>query len=423
MKNLSRRSLVYTSAQLAGGAALLAGATQEQQPPALRGTVTGSKVSLPPLHNQTESEGEPSQPEARDKRMGVAVVGLGHLSLEQILPGFGEASHVRLTALVSGEPEKARTIAAQHAVPDKGIYDYKNFDSIKDNADVDIVYIVLPNSMHAEFTLRAAKAGKHVLCEKPMAISVRECQQMIDGCREANRQLMIAYRLQYDMLHRELITMTRTKQYGDIRFISAVNGQNDAPNGQWRQIKALAGGGSLPDVGLYCFNAFRYLTGEEPEEVTGQLTQPKNDRRFHEIEDICTFTLRFPSGIFASGSTGYSFHESRHLRIMATDAWFGADPAFSYNNLAMQIGRKAGKANSLEQRHFAPKNQFAVEMDDFAQRLHSQKGPLTPGEEGLQDQKITDAIYQSATNGGAAVRLPRVTKLDSTRGEKIEFPT
>ena len=420
MKPFSRRDLLLTTAAASGTAVLTAGQA-EQEPPALRGTVSDGKVQLPLLHKPSESGGPLANPEGQSKRMGVAVVGLGHLALEQILPGFAQAKHVRLAALVSGDAAKARTLADQYGVEAKNLYDYKTFDSIKENPDISIVYIVLPNSMHAEYTVRAAHAGKHVLCEKPMATSEAECQQMIDACHQAGRRLMIAYRMQYNRLHRDLIEMVRSKQFGETRFLSAVNGQNDEANGQWRQIKALAGGGSLPDVGLYCLNAFRYLTGEEPVEVTGQITQPKDDPRFREIEDVCTFTLRFPSGIFASGSSGYSYHENRCLRIMASDAWFGADPAFAYNGLALQIARKAGHSNSLEERHYPPENQFAVEMDDFAQRLKKDKAPLTPGEEGLQDQKIISAIYQSAAGSGAVVKLPRIDKLDSTRGEKMDL--
>jgi predicted dehydrogenase len=320
--------------------------------------------------------------------------------------------------LVSGERDKAQAVAAQYGVPEKGLYDYHSFDQLQNNPDVDIVYIVLPNALHAEYTVRAAQAGKHVLCEKPMAASVAEAEQMVKACREAQKKLMIAYRLQYDPAHRAVIEMARSKQFGELRFLNAVNGQNDAPNGQWRQIKALAGGGSLPDVGIYCLSAFRYITGEEPYEVTGQLTQPKNDPRFKEIEDVSNFTLRFPAGVFATGSAGYSFHESRHLRAMATDAWFGLDPAFAYSNLTLQIGRKVGESNSEDQRRFSPHNQFATEMDHFAERIQAGQEALTPGEEGLQDQKIMEAIYQAAAGGGV-IKLPLTKKIDSTRGPAL----
>jgi predicted dehydrogenase len=415
---LSRRSLINASVGLAAASLLPAAANagqSEQEPAALRGTISDGKITFPPLHNPTESGGPVPNPDPADKRLGVAVVGLGNLSLGEILPAFGAAKHVRVTALVSASREKASLVAAQYGVPEKNLYSYTDFDNLKNNPDVDFVYIVLPNSMHAEYTVRAAQAGKHVLCEKPMATSVAEAQQMVDACRKAGRKLMIAYRLQYDPAHRTLIEMARKKDFGELRLIDAINGQNDAPNGQWRQIKALSGGGSLPDVGIYCLNAFRYITGEEPVEVTGQITQPKNDPRFREIEDIACFTLRFPSGVFATGISGYSFHENRHLRVMATDAWFGLDPAFGYDNIAIQIGRKSGKANAEEQRRFSAHNQFAKEMDHFAECIKSNKQPYTPGEEGLQDHKIMQAIYQSAA-GSSPVKLPLVTQLDTTRG-------
>ena len=419
MDALTRRTLIGTSAGIAGAALLAAQQSSNQEPQALRGSVSQGKVDLPPLHNPTEGGDQIPNPEPPAKRLGVAVVGLGTLSLSQILPAFGEGKHVRVAALVSGEREKAQAIAAQYGVPEKNLYSYQNFDSIKDNPEIDIVYIVLPNSLHAEYTIRAAQAGKHVLCEKPMATSSAEASRMVAECRRAGRKLMIAYRMQYNEAHLTVMRMAREKQYGDVRFINAVNGQNDAPNGQWRQIKALAGGGSLPDVGIYCFNAFRYITGEEPIEVTGQMTQPKNDPRFREIEDISNFTLRFPSGIFATGSAGYSYHENRQLRVMASDAWFGLDPAFSYNNLVLQVGRKSGKANSEEQRRFTPKNQFAVEMDHFATRIRANQEPRTPGEEGVQDHKIMEAIYRAAA-GGTVVKLPAASGLDSTRGPMPE---
>ena len=418
MVEITRRNVIAATAGVTAAGLILPAAAAESEPPALLGSVKDGKVELPPLHGPSEGGGKVQNREPPAKRLGVAVVGIGHLSLEQIIPAFGTAKNVRLTALVSGNRDKASAIAAQNGVPASHIYDYKNFDNIKNNPDVDIVYIVLPNSMHCEFTERAAAAGKHVLCEKPMATSVAEAERMIKACRQAGRKLMIAYRMQYNEAHRTMIEMARKKTYGQLRFIEAVNGQNDAANGQWRQIKAMAGGGSLPDVGIYCFNAFRYITGEEPIEVTGQITQPKDDPRFREIEDIATFTLRFPSGVLATGSSGYSFHEVRQIRCAATDASFGLDPAFSYNNLVMQIGHKAGDATALEQRAWAPKNQFAVEMDHFADAIRANREPHTPGEEGLQDQKILAAIYEAAA-GGNVVKMPLVTGLDTTRGPYV----
>lgn len=415
MVQLSRRQIIAASAATAAGLAGRAAVANAGEPAALYGTVRDGNVTIPSLHAPSEGAERIPNREPPGRRLGVAVVGLGHLALEQIIPAFGTAKNVRLAALVSGHADIARAVAGQEGVPATHIYDYANFDALRNNGDVDIVYIVLPNAMHADYTERAAAAGKHVLCEKPMATSVPEAERMIRACKAADRKLMIAYRLQYNATHRALIKMVRDEAFGPLRFIEAVNGQNDAADGQWRQIKAMSGGGSLVDVGIYCFNAFRYLTGEEPIEVTGQLTQPEDDPRFREVEDIATFTLRFPSGVLATGSSGYSFHNDRRLRCAATEAWFGADPAFSYDGLAMHVGRRANGANAREIRVWTLKNQFAVEMDHFAEAIRANREPHTPGEEGLQDQKVIAAIYQAAAGGGV-VKMPTVTGLDTTRG-------
>ena len=315
MPDITRRGLAGLA-----GAGLIASAQAAEipEPAKLRGTVAGNQVSLPPLDNARDISGKVPQTAPRDKRLGVAVGGLGRLALTQILPGFGQSAHMRVTALVSGEADKARVIAAQYGVPEKNLYDYKNFDSIKDNPEIDVVYIVLPNALHAEYTVRAAQAGKHVLCEKPMATTVADAQRMVDACKQAKRRLMIAYRCQYLPEFRALVDLVRNRTHGELRMIETTNGQNNANNGQWRLNKAMAGGGSLPDVGLYCLNTARFLTGEEPVEITARTVQPAGDPRFREVEDTCSFTLKFPSGVMAICGSGYSYHENRFLRLMAT---------------------------------------------------------------------------------------------------------
>lgn len=418
MADLTRRHILAATAGASAVGVIGAAGAAEEQPAKLFGSVNDGRVELPPLHAPSEGVGAVLNREPPAKRLGVAVVGIGHLALEEIIPAFGSARNVRLAALVSGHRDIALAIAAQNGLPEKSVYDYRGFDRLKDDPDVDIVYIVLPNALHLEYTERAAAAGKHVLCEKPMAANVDQAERMIKACRDAKRKLMIAYRLQYHPAHREMIRLAREKTYGALRFIEAVNGQNDAAVGQWRQIEALAGGGSLPDVGIYCANAFRYITGEEPVEVTGKVTRPADDPRFKEVEDIATFTLQFPSGVLATGTSGYSFHEDRRLRCAAADGWFGLDPAFSYNNLVMHIGHKTGMASAREQRVWTPKSQFAVEMDAFAEAIRHDRDPLTPGEEGLQDMKVMEAIYRAAA-GGTPVKMPMVQGLDTTRGPYI----
>ncbi len=418
MPSITRRTLVgSTGASLAGLGVIGSASAAEpaQEPAGLRGTVHGNQVSLPPLDTAADMSAKVPQLDPFDKRLGIAVVGLGRLALTQILPGFAQSEHVRVTALVSGDRDKARIIAAQYRVPEKNIYDYVNFDSLKNNPDVEIIYIVLPNAMHAEYTIRAAQAGKHVICEKPMSTSVQDAQRMIDACKQAKRKLMIAYRCQYLPEYRTLISMARGGSLGTLRMIEATNGQNNADDGQWRLKKAMSGGGSLPDVGLYCLNAARFITGEEPVEVSARIVQPKDDPRFKEVEDLCSFTLRFASGVLASCSSGYSYRENRFLRLMGSEAWAGLDPAFSYDNLTMQIGRRAGKSSDLEQRRWSSKNQFALEMDSFAEAIAHDRVPLTPGEEGLQDMRIMEAIYQSAASG-SVIKMAPGPGLDVTRG-------
>ncbi len=198
---------------------------------------------------------------------------------------------------MSGSPEKAKLIAAQYGIKPESVYSYEKFEDIKNNPEIAAVYIVLPNAMHKEFVLRAAKAGKHVLCEKPMATSSAEAKQMVEGCHAAGRLLMIAYRCQYEPYNRKVIDLLRERKYGTAKLIRAANVQNMAAPEQWRLKKSMAGGGSLPDVGLYCLNAARYLTGEEPVEIYGQISTTPNDPRFREVEETVSFSLRFPSGV------------------------------------------------------------------------------------------------------------------------------
>ncbi|ATB29447.1 Gfo/Idh/MocA family protein [Melittangium boletus] len=406
----TRRGLLSTAGGMVGAGLWL--------PEALAAAGGKSEVKLPPMKSPTEVESPLPEPMAPDKRVGFAIVGLGRLSLEELLPAFGQCEKSRVVALVSGDKDKARTVARQYGVSEKNLYDYKNYDTLADNPEVQAVYIVLPNHMHAEYTVRAAKAGKHVLCEKPMANSVAECQQMIDACRVAKKQLMVAYRLQYEPHHRAAIQLARSKKLAALKLFSADNGQNQAPEPQWRHKKAMAGGGALPDVGIYCLSAARYLSGEEPVEVWGSLYSTPGDARFKEVEEDFLFTLRFPSGLIAQCTTGYGHHESRRMRLMGSEAWVDLDPAFSYSGLRMRISRKSPedpRASDTLERSLPRKSQFAREMDHFAECVQNNRTPHTPGEEGMQDQRIIEALYRAAREGKPQ-KLEAPGKLDAFRG-------
>ena len=418
MAEMTRRGLVGSALGAAAGAGLVApasGAEPQGEPAALRGAVQDGKVSLPPLHQASEQNGPVPNPMPPGKRLGICVVGLGALALENIIPGFAEAKSVRLTGLVSGEPDKARAIAAQYGVPSQNVYSYANFDSIRNNPDIDIVYIVLPNAMHAEYTVRAAQAGKHVLCEKPMASNVADAQHMVDACRAARRELMIAYRLQYNEAHRTAIGLARDKTFGRVQMIEAINGQNDArewpmapdPRNGRRRFAARCRALLLQRLSLsHRRGADRGDRRAHPTEERPALSRDRGRRVVHPALSVRHHRHRL---------IRLQLHESRQLRVHAEAGWFGLDPAFGYDNLALQISRKAGQASALEQRRFAPRSQFAVEMDAFAASLREGTTPHTPGEEGLQDMRILEAIYQAAA-GGSPVKLASVQQLDATRG-------
>ena len=374
-------------------------------------------IELKPRDAATEKkEGAVPSPLDPDKRVRYAIVGLGALSLNQIMPAFGECKYSKAVALVSGNPEKAKKVASQYGIDQKNIYSYQNYDQIKNNPEIDAVYIVLPNGMHEEFTVRAAQAGKHVLCEKPMANTSKEAQRMIDACKKAGKKLMIAYRIQYEPNHRKAMEWVRSKQYGTVKLIETVNSQNIGDPSQWRLKKALAGGGALPDIGLYCLNTSRYLLGEEPESVMGTIYSTPGDERFREVEETVLFQLRFPSGALVNASTSYGVHESRRYRCHGDKGgWFGLDPAFSYEGLNMEVSQALDKSEWKQNPSFGQKNQFTLEIDHMSLCVLGNKEPWTPGEEGLQDHKIMEAIYQSAQEN-KPVKLEKISRTDAFRG-------
>ncbi|MBO0936950.1 Gfo/Idh/MocA family oxidoreductase [Fibrella sp. HMF5335] len=378
-------------------------------------------VKLEQWKAATERQSGPTPtPMPPDKRVGYAIVGLGHLALEELMPAFAQCKKSKVVALVSGNPEKMLKVARQYGISEKSCYSYATYDRLKDNPEVQVIYIVLPNSMHAEYTIRGAKAGKHILCEKPMANSAAECQAMIDACRKANRKLMVAYRIQYEPYNRLVRDMVRSNQFGKTKTIETVNVQNSDNPAHWRFKKKLAGGGALPDIGLYCLNTIRYLTGEEPTEVFAYQSSTPGDPRFKEVEEMVSWQMRFPSGIITNCLTHYGVHETRRYRVMAERGWIGLDPAFSYSGLKMDVAFAEKKAERRENVSLPDVNQFAAEIDHMSECVLTDRVPFTPGEEGLQDQRIMEAIYKSAKTG-RPVKVPSAVK--ATRGRTASVAT
>jgi predicted dehydrogenase len=420
-QRFSRRGALKSAGIAAISSAIggVVGACQRSQP-AIAGE-TGKPLELPRLLAASEKESsEASAPLAPENRVGVALVGLGRLALEQVMPAFAESKLCRPIALVSGDRGKAGTVARRYGLPERNIFDYKSWNRLADNKDVQIVYILLPNGMHAEYSIRAAQAGKHVLCEKPMATSVEDCQAMIDASDKARKLLMVAYRLQYEPYNREVIRSARSGELGKLKSFIASNGQAQGDPNQWRLKKSLAGGGALPDVGIYCLNAARYISGEEPNAVSAFVHSTPNDARFREVEEQVNFTLRFPSGFLASSTTSYGYHDAKFFRVLGSSGWAELDPAFPYRGQRLRVGRKleGRDAEQIEERKLEPKNHFALEMDHLASCVLGNKRPRTPGQEGLQDMRVIAAIYRAAESGGT-VKLPEITELDAFRGPAL----
>ena len=350
-------------------------------------------TSLSPLLSSVLPGRSASAQEPAEGRTGWCMVGLGRISMDHFMPGIKQGKKGRIIALVSGHRDKAEKQAAMYSVPSNAIYSYENYDAIRDNKEIDAVYIALPNSMHAEYTIRAAKAGKHVLCEKPMATSVADCKAMIDACKSAGKKLMIAYRCQYEPLHLKAIEMIRNGALGTVQAIEANFGFNIQP-GEWRLNRKLAGGGPLMDVGIYALNACRYLTGEEPQEISAYASTIDHDGRFNEVEENVSWTMKFPSGIVAACNTTYGANMDGFYRVHGSKGMLEVSSAFSYEGVRL-TSEIAGQKNE-EAPPTADPAQFTTEAEYFADCITQNKEPKSDGEEGLRDMELMSRIYQSA---------------------------
>jgi predicted dehydrogenase len=400
----NRRDVTQSAALLRVGVFAGARSTSKAQPsrsgptPPAPSSAAGSApaASAPmPLAPPDAQPPDLKVPEAVARKAGWAVVGLGQLALEEVMPAFRECQLSRPVALVSGHPEKARKVADAYGLEHQNIYGYDNFDRLADNPAVDVVYIILPNSLHADYTIRALKAGKHVLCEKPMAVTVSECEQMIAAAQQAHRKLMIAYRLHYEPFNRKVMELCTEKALGSVKTFSSSNCQNvTAPN---IRLSATLGGGPVGDIGIYSINAARYCTGEEPVEVTAVAHQPKDDPRFREVPESVAFTLHFPSGVLAQCDCSFGTAPSRRYSVHCDEGLIDMDPAFDYRGLRLSVTQGEERAELL----IGQVNHFAAEMDHFSDCVLYGKDPRTPGEEGLADMHVIAAIEEAARTGRA----------------------
>lgn len=339
--------------------------------------------------NDEEESLERIKKEKATGKLGIALVGLGTYAGGQLAPALQQTEHCYLAGIVTGTPSKAVDWKSKYAIPSANIYDYKNFDKIKDNPDIDIIYVVLPNSMHEEYTIRAAQAGKHVICEKPMSITVAESDRMIAACKQAGKMLSVGYRLHFDPYHLEITRLGQEKVYGNIKKLTSGFAFN-AQKGIWRLDKELAGGGPLMDLGIYCIQAFCYITGQEPIAVTAQEGPKTDPERFSEVEQSLTWQFEMPDGLIAEGKTSYA-DQMNIVRAEAERGWFELTPAFNYS------GTKGSTSDGTIS--FPKTNQQAKQMDDFGQAIKDKRPSPVPGEMGRRDVKLLQAIYEAMRTG------------------------
>jgi len=337
-----------------------------------------------------------ARPTKESRKLGIALVGLGYYSTGILMPALEKTEHVKLVGLVTGTPEKAKKYGEKYNIPKENIYNYQNFDEIAKNPAIDVVYIVLPNSMHKEYVIRTAKAGKQVICEKPMALNAGECREMIDACKKANVSLSIGYRLHYEPYTQRIMQMAKEKPYGDILMVHASAGfRMGRPTDHWKA-KSQYGGGAIMDMGPYPLQAARYSTGLEPIAVTAQMfnTDPKV---FDGVDETTTFQLEFPGNIVANCSTSFAANVN-FLNINAQKGEYGLNPFSGYGGIH-------GYLPQGEKFDFPEMNQQAKQMDEMCLAFMEKRPSRTPGEEGLRDMIIIDAMRESVRKGGARIVL------------------
>lgn len=322
----------------------------------------------------------------QQRKLGVALVGLGYYSTDLLAPALQLTEACQLTGIVTGTPAKAERWKQQYKIPDKNIYNYSNFASLADNPAIDIVYIVLPPSMHAEYSIKAAEAGKQVWCEKPMAMTADECQRMIDAANKNKVQLTVGYRMQHEPNTRKIMGFAKSLPYGKLQSLNAAAGYRESRTDHWKQKKEM-GGGATYDMGVYPLNAARYSSGMEPVAVTARASTTRPEI-YHEVEETMEFDLEFPGGVMARCETSFG-RGMNDLQVNCKNGWYKLSPFQAYNG----INGETSDGIKLNER--IP-NQQSRQMDDDARAILRKEKPLVPGEEGMKDIHIVEAIHQSA---------------------------
>ncbi len=362
------------------------------------GLATGAALLTPPLFSfmPATNGGRNGQ----NKKMGIALVGLGRYSTNQLAPALQETENCYLAGIVTGSPSKSEAWKKKYNIPDKNIYNYDNFDEITNNDDIDIVYVVLPIAFHAEFTIRAAEAKKHVICEKPMATTAEEAQRMVDACNANGVKLAIGYRLHFEPFNKRVMELGQKEIFGKVQSIKAAD-SSDMTGGSldlWRLDKERAGGGPLMDLGIYCVQGAVYTMGKPPVAVKAEFGEITHPAYFRDVEQSVKWEMEFEDGVVAECETSYADPEEKKLLSgKAENGWWKVDPAYSYEGKKGETSEgKMDFPNIYEQ---------VYQMDSQAESFRNNRESIVPGEMGVRDMKIIMAIYESAKNGGERVEI------------------
>lgn len=356
--------------------------------------MTASAVVLPLISDLNELKALSTD----TKQLRVAFCGLGSYA-RRCADAIKECKNVQLVGAISGTPSKLEEWQTKYGISKDNCYSYETMDNVKNNPNIDAIYITTPNALHHPLTLRVAKAGKHVICEKPMAISAKEGREMIAACKAANVKLLIGYRMHFEPKTLEIIRMRKEGELGKILFFQGLCGFKIGDPTQWRLNKKLAGGGSMMDIGIYAINGARYMIGEEPIWVTAQETKVDKVKFKEGVDETIQFQMGFPSGATASCLSTYSMNGLDKFYLNGEKGFAEMQPSTGY-------GPIKGRTHKGELTHPHVTHQ-AVQLDEMAAILFEGKQPIVPadGEEGLKDMIIIEAIFKSMNNNGKKVMI------------------
>jgi predicted dehydrogenase len=357
--------------------------------------LTAPFIALPFLPKNSLGNIVPSLTTYDGPVLRVAVMGIGTYG-NIIARALQASTKAKLVGVISGSPAKVKDWQTKYGIPDKNVYNYDNFDNIKNNPDIDAIYVIVPNFLHKPYAIRAAKTGKHVICEKPLGLNAKDSQEIVDGCKKAGVKLLVGYRMHFEPKNLEIIAMRNAGEFGKIKYFTGNGGFRIGDPTQWRLDKAKAGGGSMMDIGIYAVNGARYMVGEDPMWVTAQEVKTDPVKFKEGVDETITFQMGFPSGAIAQCLSTYSMNNVDRFLLIGERGYAELQPANGYGPLRGKTHKGDLKAESG-----GLPTQQTIQMNEMAGILLEGKTPVVPvdGEEAVKDSKIIDAVYEAVRKG------------------------